>query len=136
MADQINELLMKNHELRPTGSAPFPEVNVTTKNEKEFKEINHANGSGNRRKRGRGYGRERGYGYGQDGQFRNSYSHQKWDCKDESKHEKEKENNVTNKYYRCGGKGHWSRLCRNQNHLVDLYQQSLKQKDNYLSYNL
>ena len=29
VAEQNNELLMKNHEARPTGSAPFPEVNVT-----------------------------------------------------------------------------------------------------------
>ena len=27
MAKQNNELLMKNYESRPTGSAPFPEVN-------------------------------------------------------------------------------------------------------------
>ena len=29
MAEQNNELLMKNHKARPTGFAPFPEVNVT-----------------------------------------------------------------------------------------------------------
>ena len=28
VAEQNNELLMKNHEARPTGSAPFPEVNA------------------------------------------------------------------------------------------------------------
>jgi hypothetical protein len=32
MAEQNNELLMKNHELRPTGSTPFPEVNATRYN--------------------------------------------------------------------------------------------------------
>ncbi|XP_039050690.1 uncharacterized protein LOC120191881 [Hibiscus syriacus] len=118
MAEQNNELQMKNHELRLTGSAPFPEANVKTKNGQELKETNHANGSGKGRGRGRGYSRRRGYRYGQGGYFRNSY----WDRKDESKHEKEKENNVTNKCYRCRGKGHWSRLCRTQKHLVDLYQ--------------
>ena len=30
VAEQNNELLMKNHEARPTGSAPFPEVNAVT----------------------------------------------------------------------------------------------------------
>ncbi|XP_020270895.1 uncharacterized protein LOC109846083 [Asparagus officinalis] len=30
VTEQNNELLMKNHETRPTDSAPFPEVNVTT----------------------------------------------------------------------------------------------------------
>ena len=29
VVEQNNELLMKNHEARPTGYAPFPEVNVT-----------------------------------------------------------------------------------------------------------
>ena len=29
VAEQNNELLMKNHEYRPTGSAPFTEANVT-----------------------------------------------------------------------------------------------------------
>ncbi|CAJ2670688.1 unnamed protein product [Trifolium pratense] len=28
LAEQNNQLLMKNHEARPTGAAPFPEVNV------------------------------------------------------------------------------------------------------------
>ena len=28
VAEQNNELLMKNHQSRPTGSRPFPEVNV------------------------------------------------------------------------------------------------------------
>ena len=30
VTEQNNELLMKNHEARPTGSAPFPEVNAAT----------------------------------------------------------------------------------------------------------
>jgi len=29
MAEQNNEVLMKNHEIRPTGFAPFLEVNAT-----------------------------------------------------------------------------------------------------------
>jgi hypothetical protein len=32
MAEQNNELLIKNHESRPTGSASFPEVNFTRYN--------------------------------------------------------------------------------------------------------
>ena len=28
LAEQNNELLLKNHEARPTGSSPFPEVNA------------------------------------------------------------------------------------------------------------
>ena len=36
MAKQNNELLMKNHESRPTGSAPFPKVNATSFNGRDF----------------------------------------------------------------------------------------------------
>ncbi|CAA7051318.1 unnamed protein product [Microthlaspi erraticum] len=35
VAEQNNELLMKNHDLRPTGSAPFPEANATSYDRKE-----------------------------------------------------------------------------------------------------
>ena len=55
MAEQNNELLMKNHESRPTGTILFPEVNV---------------GNFNNRGRGRGCGR----GCGRDrGKGRNNY---------------------------------------------------------------
>ncbi|XP_056694089.1 uncharacterized protein [Spinacia oleracea] len=35
VAEQNNELLMKNQESRPTGSTPFPEANVTSHNGKK-----------------------------------------------------------------------------------------------------
>ena len=49
MTEQNNELLIKNHETRPTGFAPFPEVNATIIN-------NNGWGHGH----GKGYGRGRG----------------------------------------------------------------------------
>ncbi|XP_021851982.2 uncharacterized protein [Spinacia oleracea] len=135
VAEQKNELLMKNHESRPTGSTPFSEANVTSHNGKEKY---HANNSG--RGRGQRRGRGRGYGYGQGrvrgGSFKNLYPHQKWDNKDGNKQEKDKSENVTNVCYRCGGKGHWSRTCRTPKHLVELYQQSLKQKGKKVETNL
>ena len=45
IAEQNNELLMKNHQSRPTGSEPFPEVNVISSQ-------THGRGCG--RSRGRG----------------------------------------------------------------------------------
>ncbi|KAG4213141.1 hypothetical protein ERO13_A01G036450v2, partial [Gossypium hirsutum] len=96
---------MKNHELRPTGSTPFPEANVSLHNGQELKETHHANSS-------------------------------KWDRKNGNREEKEKGENVTNVCYRCGGKQHWSRVCRTQKHLVDLYQQSIKQKGKKVETNL
>ena len=83
VAEQNNELLMKNHESRPTGSTPFPEANVTTHNGKETKNRDHSSSSGRGRGRGRGQwrgrGRGRGYGRGRGGHFTNSHSHQKWE---------------------------------------------------------
>ena len=58
VAEQNNDLLMKNHENRPTGSAPFPEVNDV--------HAHHA-----RHGKGRGPGYSRGCGRGRDDQERN-----------------------------------------------------------------
>ncbi|KAM3356034.1 hypothetical protein P3S68_022748 [Capsicum galapagoense] len=56
VAEQNNNLLMKNHENRPTGSAPFPKVNDV-----------HAHYA----RRGKGRGSGRGRGRGRDDQERN-----------------------------------------------------------------
>ncbi|PIN26939.1 hypothetical protein CDL12_00296 [Handroanthus impetiginosus] len=85
VAEQNNELLMKNRESRPTGSSPFPETNA----------INFSNF-------GRGRGRNHGRGRGRD---------------------------IENLCFRCDSKGHWSRICRTPKHLVELYQASLKKKN-------
>ncbi|CAN6693208.1 unnamed protein product [Malus baccata var. baccata] len=53
VAEQNIELLMKNHQSRPTGSAPFPEVNVVSL------KVNATSFSGNNHKRGRGHKRGR-----------------------------------------------------------------------------
>ena len=70
VAEKNNELLLKNHQIRPTGSAQLPEVHNTSfqKNER---------GKGHRG--GRGYGRNRGRGNFR-GRFRNQYhsGHLKW----------------------------------------------------------
>ena len=53
MAEQNNELLLQNHQSRPTGSASIPELNV-------------ASSSDRGRSRGCGSGRWRGRGRGQN----------------------------------------------------------------------
>ncbi|KAK9675551.1 hypothetical protein RND81_11G014500 [Saponaria officinalis] len=131
VAEQNQELLMKNHESRSTGSTPLPEANVTSYNEKgNYRD--HASSSGRGCGRGQWRGRERGRGFGghsrgRGGYFKKTHSHLQWNRKDD-KGEKDKSENVTNKCYRCGAKGHWSRVCRTPKHLVDLYLQSVKQK--------
>ncbi|XP_059294565.1 uncharacterized protein LOC132047554 [Lycium ferocissimum] len=52
VAEQHNELLMKNHESRPTGTAPFPEVN-----EANFRHSRRGRGRGPNRGDGRARGR-------------------------------------------------------------------------------
>ncbi|XP_057811705.1 uncharacterized protein LOC131025944 [Salvia miltiorrhiza] len=118
VAEQNNELLLKNHELRPTGSAALPEVNAT---------FNHDNGRGRGNQRGRGRGRGRGYRYGR--------GHGRGKPHDAtSSNKKHKASNEHNSYkkegecQRCGMTGHWARTCRTAKHLADLYQDSIKGK--------
>ncbi|TYG50001.1 hypothetical protein ES288_D10G140600v1 [Gossypium darwinii] len=59
------------------------------------------------------------------GHFRNT--HQKWDHKD-GKNDKNTIEKVESLCYRCGVKNHWPHTCRSPKHLVELYQQLLKDK--------
>ncbi|CAA7040493.1 unnamed protein product [Microthlaspi erraticum] len=115
VAEQNNELLMKNHG-----------KNKTTDGQ------GHIRGRG-RGGRGRGYGRGRGRDFGvrQRGSFKNARSHQNQENKGGNKQ-------VTqgNACYRCGGNDHWARLCRTPKHLVGLYQQAVKEKGKNVETNL
>ncbi|XP_028781363.1 uncharacterized protein LOC114737584 [Neltuma alba] len=113
VAEQNNELLMKNHEIRPTGSAPFPEANVTVRNNYHMR----GRGRGHGRGRGRGHGRGRGRGrgrvnyrsYGGGSNNYNPNTHQKKKLGDGQKKDKNGPSRVIeNQCYRCGMKGHWS----------------------------
>ncbi|XP_048430859.1 uncharacterized protein LOC125472880 [Pyrus x bretschneideri] len=99
VAEQSNEILMKNHQSRPTGSAPFSEVNVASL------EVNTTSSGGDNHKRGRGHklGWWNRKGKNHGGQFHNQIP-------------------------RCGGDGHWTRTYHTPKHLMDLYQASLKEK--------
>jgi len=132
VAEQNNELLMKNHQSRPTGSTPFPEANGTSFH-------------GNKGNRGRGRGRGRKNYRGQGERTHNSYKrnvpyHQKWNHTEAKQNEnKGLQNKPTKNYedkcYRCGMEGHWSRTCRTPKHLVDLYQASIKEKEKGIEMN-
>ncbi|XP_027122338.2 uncharacterized protein [Coffea arabica] len=89
------------------------------------------------RRGGRGGGRERGRGRGRD---RNKFvPRENFNRGKQQNVSQKRENNYNQKNgekkvyekkcYRCGMEGHWSRTCRTAEHLVDLYQASLKKKD-------
>ncbi|XP_074349127.1 uncharacterized protein LOC141688887 [Apium graveolens] len=64
LTEQNNELLLKNHQARPTGSTPFPEVNAVTNNEyRDNKSFGRERGREHRYGHGRGRGRARGHGF-------------------------------------------------------------------------
>ncbi|CAN6696923.1 unnamed protein product [Malus baccata var. baccata] len=123
VAEQNNELLMKNHQSRLTGSALFPEVNVVSL------ERNTTSSDGNNYKRGRGHKQGR-KGKNHSVQFHNQVptgpsfknaNHQK------GKAHMNTSINSEGVCHRCGGNGHWAHTCRTPIHLVDLYQASLKE---------
>ncbi|XP_027108616.1 uncharacterized protein [Coffea arabica] len=130
LAKQNNELLLKNHESRPTVASPFPEANGT-----QFQNSGQGRGRGRRGSRGRSRGRSRGHERDRS-RFvpRKNYSRSK-----QQNISQKRENNYDpkngekkvyeEKCYRCGMKSHWSRTYHTAEHLVDLYQVSLKKKD-------
>ena len=67
VAENNNELLMKNHQSRLTGSIAFPEVNIT--NYSRYKNYNSYG-----RGRGRGRGRVRGqfFGHSRENKYNNT----------------------------------------------------------------
>ena len=95
VAERNNELLLKNHEARPAGAAPFPEVNAANHYPRRGKWQAFNNK--------KNYGRKKNY-------VQKRGSHQKWDKERNIGHNKSTED----KCFCCGGKGHWSRTCRTQ----------------------
>lgn len=123
IAERHNDLLMKNHNSRPVGSLPLPEVNQANYNQRER---NH----GPNRGRGRGRGRSRGRGRGQNYDNRLAQRHDQQYKRKEEKPEAFQRKNSESICHRCGGKGHWSKTCRSSKRLVQLYQASLKGAEN------
>ncbi|XP_075103648.1 uncharacterized protein LOC142178222 [Nicotiana tabacum] len=112
-AERNNDLLVRNHENRPTGSTPLPEVNgVYSHYSKCGKSRGPVRGRGRRRSQGRNFS-----GINHPPKKNN---HQKW--------KGPRANGSETECYRCGGKEHWENICRIPKHLVELYQASLKDK--------
>ncbi|XP_015068737.1 uncharacterized protein LOC107013312 [Solanum pennellii] len=116
VAKQHNTILLKNHEARPTGTAPLLEANVleahgqSERRQNKNLDRNNACGRGNDRKR---YNNHHGSGHYKRENNMSSQS-----------------NTLRSNYHRCGMKGHWENECRTLEHFVRLYQNSFKRKAN------
>ncbi|XP_042465820.1 uncharacterized protein LOC122048296 [Zingiber officinale] len=141
VAEQNNELLMKNHEIRPTGASPISEVNeITSKNDKRQHRQKFHHGRGRGRGHGRRYRNDRSQDNHDGYNKRNTTTHQKWVnnnvhqkwTNDNGKRVQSGQDNdekkSENSCYGYGMKGHWSRTCRTPKYFIDLYQTSLKGK--------
>ncbi|KAD2393365.1 hypothetical protein E3N88_40342 [Mikania micrantha] len=147
VAKKNNELLMKNHQARPTGSQPIPEANVITNdNNKRFgrkmgrsrgrgyfdkSTYNGRNHSFKRNNNYRGNPRGRGRGRGRNQRTNNYHAQQNNNSSQYNKFKNEagtSQNNGTS-CFRCGSTNHWSKACRTAPHLCELYQASIKRQD-------
>ena len=115
-AEKHDELLMKNHNSRPTGTLGVPEA--------------HANAHETNSTRGRGKGRMQRGGKWNNMRAQRGRGKSRGTFQGRGPARSQKENRVKGPAnpgqvcYRCGCSDHWSRTCRTPKHLVELYMQS------------
>ncbi|XP_074372990.1 uncharacterized protein LOC141713456 [Apium graveolens] len=121
VVEQNHELVIKNHQSRPTGYAPLPEVNNMS-----FQQ--NVRGKGYRGGWGQGWYCGRGRSHGHFRPYNNS-GHWKWQSESQSKRKAPQGRKTENACYRCDMNGHWTRNSHTLDHLVKLYQSSQKSKE-------
>ncbi|GJW88541.1 hypothetical protein Tco_0163881 [Tanacetum coccineum] len=140
VAEKNNELLMKNHQTRPTRSLALPEANVVNNNDNK----NSKNKSGRGNPRGRGHGH-----YGHNRFPNRNYTYLRGSYNGRGCVVKEITLTMLHKLiisiskimklvppktpegscFRCGSVNYWSNACRTPSHLCELYQASRKGKE-------
>ncbi|XP_021975561.1 uncharacterized protein LOC110870692 [Helianthus annuus] len=128
VAEQNNKLLLQNHQARPVDASPLPEANAA----------NYQSGRG----RGGGRGRGRDRGRGRSNTWRRESQNSKSSSSESSRQNTGRpprgrtsgiQNNIC---YKCGMSNHWSRTCRTPKHLVEAYQQMMKETGKNVETNL
>ncbi|XP_026445325.1 uncharacterized protein LOC113345887 [Papaver somniferum] len=120
VVEQKNKLLLRNHQNRPTGSEPAPEVNATVSKScgKKHgrwigpKHFNYKKQSGH-------------YCHHHKGKKNNIFPKPKG--KNSENYSKKHNESIC---HRCGSLGHWEKVCRMPKHLVDIYKASIQSKGN------
>ncbi|KAK9697955.1 hypothetical protein RND81_08G072500 [Saponaria officinalis] len=107
LSEQHYKILLKNGNIRPSGSTVIPETNAIAK-------FGHGRWNNKRgRGRGRGHGPDRKYNNFKKPRFGKNFTH------------KEKVSKPKGACLKYGLSGHWARACRTPKHFVDLYQASI-----------
>ncbi|XP_026436143.1 uncharacterized protein LOC113334005 [Papaver somniferum] len=122
VAQQNNELLLKNHQSHPAGSTAAPEMNTTESRGNALES------------RGKGHGRWLVPKNPNNKKRAGNNSHHHKGKKNVFPKHKGKTSQSHSKHHesvcqRCGSPGHWENVCRTARHLVDLYQASIKGKE-------
>ncbi|KAK2372658.1 hypothetical protein QL285_073772 [Trifolium repens] len=142
VAEQNNELLIKNHQSRPTGTVAYPEINTTTFNRGRGG-YNRSRGRGGHARfdshgRGRGNGRTHFRGRGRGRGYVNNYRPLKYDQNNKGKGKYIQEGpsrNHDNLCFRCGKNGHWAKTCKTPEHLCKRYKASGEGKGKEVNFN-
>ena len=128
VAEKNTELLMKNHNLRPTGSLAPPEANAVDKGFQDGNANKYSQQSIHDYSRGRGGRGRRGGRSGRGGRGGRGQGHyENHNYKGNGKHKvqmghKGPSHKFKSTCHKCGMTGHWAKECRVAAHLVKLYQ--------------
>ncbi|KAI5337997.1 hypothetical protein L3X38_017268 [Prunus dulcis] len=132
-----NELLLKNHQSRPTGSAPLPRINAASQEVNATSSRGSIHKRGREGKRGHWQGSRKSHGARSEGlgpRSGPSTNGKNASCNKGKSQMSHVPRNVESPCHRCGAKGHWVRACRTPKHLAGLYQASLKNRKVEINY--